>query len=120
VRLVKSRIVESIHQKRTGGSQNSKKRDSPMGFDVSGIIKLLYNKTKLISPNLIPVIHEFFNIAEEFVLISSNRDTDGRIRGLNGEITPIDLTVMLTAMCRYNIKIKLEFLQLISIVLDPS
>jgi hypothetical protein len=91
-----------------------------MGFDVSGIIKLLSNKTKLISPNLIPAIHDFFTTAEEFALISANRDNDGRIRGLSGEFNPIDLTVMLNAMSRYNIKIKPEFVKLISVVLEPT
>ena len=91
-----------------------------MGYDVSGIIKLLSNKTKLISLNLIPVIQEFFVNAEEFALICSNRDSNGRIRGLSGDINPIDLTVMLNAMSRFNIKIKPEFVQLISVVLEPS
>ncbi len=84
-----------------------------MGYDVSGIIKLLSNKTKLISLNLIPVIQEFFVNAEKFALICSNRDSNGRIRGLSGDINPIDLTVMLNAMSRFNIKIKPEFVQLI-------
>lgn len=91
-----------------------------MGFDVSGMIKLLSNKTKLISPNLIPEIYEFFTLVEEYALICSNRDIDGRIRGLSGDMTPLELTVMLNAMSRYNIKIKPEFVQLISIVLEPS
>lgn len=118
MRLANSRINEAINSKRTGGTL--RKRDAIMGFDVSGIIKLLSNKTKLISLNLLPVIREFFSTAEEFTLMSSNRDSDGRIRGLSGEISPLDLTVMLNAMSRYNIKIKPEFLQVVSIVLDPS
>jgi len=91
-----------------------------MGFDVSGIIKLLSNKTKLIPLNLIPVIQEFIATAEEFALICSSRDSNGRIKGLSGDINPLDLTVMLNAMSRYNIKIKPEFVQLISVVLEPS
>jgi len=120
VRLVNGRIIETINLKRSGGTQTAKRRDNLMGFDVAGIIKLLSNKTKLVSPNLIPIINDFFTSAEEFALVASNRDNDGRIKGLSGDINPLDLTVMLNAMSRYNIKIKPEFVQLISVVLEPS
>ena len=118
MRLANNRVVETINSKRTGGIL--KKRDTIMGFDITGIIKLLSNKTKMISLNLIPIIREFFTSAEEFILISSNRDVDGRIRGLSGDLTPADLTVILNGMSRYNIKIKPEFLQVVSMVLDPA
>jgi len=120
VRLVNSRIIETINLKRSGATQTAKRRDNLMGFDVAGIIKLLSNKTKLVSPNLIPIINDFFTSAEEFALVASIRDNDGRIKGLSGDINPLDLTVMLNAMSRYNIKIKPEFVQLISVVLEPS
>ncbi len=35
-------------------------------------------------------------------------------------MSPLDLTVILNAMARYNVKISPEFVQLVSIVLDPA
>ncbi len=61
VNLANDRVVESINQRRSGGSgagnPGQKRRDQIMGFDVTGIIKLLSNKTKMISFNLLPIAY---------------------------------------------------------------
>jgi len=50
------RIILTIQNKRMG-----KNKDIMNGFDVSGMVKLLTNKTKLINVNLVPTILSLFS-----------------------------------------------------------
>jgi hypothetical protein len=63
VNLANERVIDSINSKKNGGGGSLKKRDIIMGFDVSGIIKLLSNKIRLVSLNVLPIIIEIITTA---------------------------------------------------------
>jgi hypothetical protein len=110
------RIIMTIQNKKVVG----KRRDVMNGFDVSGMIKLLTNKAKLININMVPAISTLFNSIDQFLVETALQTNNGKIVGFGSDLTPIDLTYILNAATRYNIKLSSELIRIINAVLDPS
>ena len=111
------RIIMTIQNKKVVGG---KRKDVMNGFDVSGMIKLLTNKAKLISTNMVPAISTLFNSIDQFLVSTALQTNNGKIVGFGSDLTPIDLTYILNAATRYNIKLSSDLIRVISAVLDPS
>jgi hypothetical protein len=56
-------------------------------FELSGIIKVLTNKSKKITSWLIPNMEELFLMTQQYFLVQASRDVDGKFKGMHKDIT---------------------------------
>lgn len=98
----------------TLGKQMTNKNQKIMGFEVSQIVKIITNKSRLIDIKAVPEIKEFLSATESFFTQSIVKDANDRIIGTNRDLSMIDLLQILNGFARYHLKVGEDFLKLVT------
>lgn len=74
-------------------------------FEVSGIIKVLTNKSKIIQAWVVQNMAELFEKAQLYYISQANRDQFGNFRGVHKEMTLQDLIFVTNGIYREELKL---------------